>query len=155
MSIYQPLQRADGRWDYTCTNDAGTFPIGYCTENIYALPWERLPVILQYAYGDEIRWNQEQAKHLPRAENYHTEGHATAEEAIACYRRHEVLELTRKYEDSHSQERCHVCSEWTQQRVEIGTFGHYAICPFCQTVENFLLLHVPPCPKDVLAAEGA
>lgn len=33
MSTYQPLQRKNGtpgRWDMTCTNGAGTFPVGYC-----------------------------------------------------------------------------------------------------------------------------
>ena len=35
MSTYQPLQRKNddgtpGRWDMTCTNGAGTYPVGYC-----------------------------------------------------------------------------------------------------------------------------
>lgn len=35
MAMYQPLQRKNddgtrGRWDMTCTDGSGTYPIGYC-----------------------------------------------------------------------------------------------------------------------------
>lgn len=43
MARYQPLQRKDGRFDYTCTNDAGTFPLGFCmaagAKPFYSLPF--------------------------------------------------------------------------------------------------------------------
>jgi hypothetical protein len=147
MAWYRPLQRVDGRWDYTCTNDAGTFPIGYCirsgTKAFYSLSFEELSPIVREMYRDEAHWEAEKAKHAPRLHHYHGDGHATAKEAEACYRLHGVLETTQRRDSKDSQKKCGICGEWTQKRALIGSGIHreYSVCEGCDTEENLLKLH--------------
>src|SRR5438045_2364290 len=82
MAYYGPLQRKDGRWDYTCTNGAGTFPIGYCSAYRELTPDGGL-------FPKEM-CDRENARILPFKDKYHGDGHATSEEAMACYRVHEL-----------------------------------------------------------------
>jgi hypothetical protein len=146
MAFYRPLQRTDGRFDYVCTNSAGTFAIGYCFNGdipFYASEWEGLSDVVKSLYGSRERWEDEKARHAPRIHEYHNTGHDTAEEAIACYRRYEVLEHTLRREDKNSKEKCAVCGEWTQHRVMVGTdvSREYAICVPCDSDAIVLNVH--------------
>lgn len=147
MAYYRPLQRKDGRWDYTCTNGAGTFPIGYCFNGekpFYALDWDELSDIVKSLYRDREHWEDEKAKRAPRLHEYHNTGHETAEEAIACYRRYEALEHSRRREDEKAQKQCVVCGQWTQHRVLVGTEipREYAICVPCDVDDAVLTVHL-------------
>lgn len=126
MAFYQPLQRADdSRWRYTCTNGGGTFPVGYCAG---------------FPNFDGVTWIGEQmiaaalAKAEPHREKYHCDGHATAEEAVACYRRYQ-LDLESRFDCQHSdkQERCLECQAWTQGFALIGQ-SH--VIPLCDEHRN-------------------
>lgn len=148
MAWYRPLQRRDGRWDYVCTNSAGTFAIGYCFNGekpFYSLTWDELADVVKDLYGnDPARWEEEKAKHAPRLANYHNTGHATAEEACECYRRYDVLEHSHRHDDEDAQKKCAICGEWTMHRVTVGTTlcAEYAICAKCDTEDNVLGLHL-------------
>ena len=151
MTFYRPLQRKDGRWDYTCTNSAGTFAIGYCFNGqkpFYASDWSELSEVVKSLYGnDPERWEAEKAKRAARIGNYHNTGHETAEEAIACYRRYEVLEHSHRHENEKEQQQCRLCGSWTQHRVTVGTSlsREYAVCVPCDTApdaeDKLLALH--------------
>lgn len=98
MAYFTARQRTDRRWDYTCQNGAGTFPIGYCS-------------------GPEF------AKYDKTSENsrrYHDDGHATAAEAHACHRQYELDQHVSFHEREDTQKKCLVCGAWTTKRVLIG-----------------------------------
>ena len=85
MAYFTPLQRNDGRWDYTCTNGAGTFPLGYCSGYRELLDSGVIKGMFTQAMLD-----RENARTAPFQEKYHTTGHATAAEATNCYRQHQL-----------------------------------------------------------------
>ena len=82
MNYYQPLQRIDGRWDYTRTNDRYVVPIGYCRE------YNPFTVGLTLQSQKEVdRLNAEYGRFKDK---YHTNGHAASEEACNCYREYQL-----------------------------------------------------------------
>lgn len=106
MAAYRPLQRQDGRWDYTCTNDAGTFPLGYCHE------W------VEFSVDDHLTrevCDVENSRTAPFRIKYHATGHRTAEQAVACYREYQIDQLLKfeAGEGSKEQRCCEACDEWT------------------------------------------
>lgn len=109
MAYYAPLQRKDGRWDYTCTNGAGTFSLGYCSG------YRELTVEdLRGAFTPEMV-ARENDRHRPFKDKYHDSGHATADEAMACYRTYQLdqqLEFSPN-DDGDEQRKCQVCGTWT------------------------------------------
>jgi hypothetical protein len=148
MAWYRPLQRTDGRWDYVCTNSSGTFPIGYCMFSgdapFYSKSFAELGPIVRQIYRDEAHWEAEKDKRAASLHRYHNGGHATPEEAIACYRQYEVLEHSTRGEDQSAQEKCGICLEWTQGRVLVGSEfpRDYPICDGCYSNDNVLKLHL-------------
>jgi hypothetical protein len=108
MAYFSARQRTDGRWDYTCQNGAGVFPIGYCAG----------PDFAQYDKTGEY------------AAKYHDDGHATAEEADACHRAHELEQQVSRRESADTQKKCLVCEAWTTKRVLVGQgfAREYALC---------------------------
>lgn len=155
MAIYQPLQRTDGRFDYTCTNDAGTFPVGFCMSKgrapFYSLPYSEVSDVVRNLYETEERWEAEKARHAPHLHRYHDDGHATADEAIGCYRLYEVLECCHRIVDDENQRKCGICGKWTQHLALIGhVIPHeYACCEECGTFDNLMKLHMQ---RDKVAA---
>lgn len=144
MAWYRPLQRKDGRFDYVCTNGAGTFAIGYCFNGekpFFALSWNELSDVVKSMYRDQEHWDFEKAKHAERLHEYHNNGHETAEEAIQCYARYEVLEHSFRHEDKEAMKKCAVCDIWTKHRVLVGQSREYVICLPCDSEEAILKLH--------------
>lgn len=94
-------------------------------------------------YGDEQRWEVEKAKYADHLHRYHDNGHASAEDAEACYRLYEVLLHSRRRIDDGVQLKCAACGAWTQARVLVGNAipYEYAICATCDTHENVLAAH--------------
>ena len=132
MNYYGPRQReSDGRFDYTVANRrSGTRAIGYCTE-FRLVGAESLP--------EEIiaQANARIEKHKAK---YHTDGHATADEACACYKEY----LLDCWEDEFAhrgadrwkgaQHQCRECKEWTQEFVQVNHLP-IDLCPTCQRRE--------------------
>lgn len=147
MAWYQPLERKDGGFDYTCTNGAGTFPIGFCmslgARPFYSLPYSDISDVVKGLYRDEAHWEAEKTKYAAHLHRYHDHGHATAEEASACYRLFEVLLHSRRRTDESVQLKCGTCGNWTQSRVLVGSEipYEYAVCTTCDTEDNILRLH--------------
>ena len=108
MAYYTARQRTDGRWDYTCQNSAGTYPIGYCA-------------------GPRFAKYDKTAEH---AADYHDDGHATAAEAYACHRKHELDQHVLFHEREDTQKKCLICGEWTTKRALVGGEFHkeYELC---------------------------
>lgn len=76
MNYYRAAQRhSDKRWDFVKSRDKDTWPVGYCR----AKPDTSKPV------GGEPWPESEVASIEKNAAKYHTDGHATQEEAEACY----------------------------------------------------------------------
>ena len=101
MAVFQPMQRsADMRWDMTCTNSAGTFAIGYCSHA---------------------------GAHVDAP--YHDDGHATADEAAACYARYQAEREMKFGERPDTQKKCVICEAWTTKRCVVGhAFGQEFAC---------------------------
>lgn len=132
MNYYGARQReSGGRWDYTRANRrSGTYAIGYCAG---FRPLDATIVPAEMAQ-QENEWVE---KH--RAQ-YHTDGHATADEARACYKTY----LLDRWEDDHArrgshrwsgaQHQCKECKAWTQEFVEV-THVPIVLCTAHQTRE--------------------
>lgn len=105
MNTYQALQRAsDGRWDFTCNGH----PAGYCR------PYREWWLKDGELRTDMLISPQSIEDYKSTEHKHHGDGHATAEEAAACYREYLLdhkLQLMRK--DSGSQRKCKVCGKWT------------------------------------------
>lgn len=112
MNYYAARQReSDKRWDYTCMNDKVVWPIGYCRpyKDLEGDPWVGQMVNPEYL---------EKARSF--AHKHHDTGHATAEEAQACYREYQLdqhLDLHRKHLDT--QFKCLICGEYTEEFAEV------------------------------------
>lgn len=120
MNYYAARQREkDKRWDYTVMNDHVVHPVGYCR------PYRDLE-------GDPIVGLTVTPEYLIKvrafANKHHSEGHATPEEAQACYREYlldQHLELHRKHLDA--QFKCLVCGTYTEEYAEIDHVT-YVLC---------------------------
>lgn len=129
MRHYSARQRqSDGRWDYTC----GSRPVGYCCE---FKPIAEDGTILPAEHARQ--WN---AKIAPLAGNFHTDGHATEEEACECYKRYildvDLRLMPEEPKDASSQHRCQVCKEFTACYAMVGCYRMFNLCPTHQTREE-------------------
>jgi hypothetical protein len=111
MKYTEARQRDDGRWEYCCRQGGRFLPVGYCAGFD--------PRVAQAAdYG---------------AENealFHRDGHATRQEAEACYRNYELNHvLALDGPDSLEARRCEVpcCDAMTHG---LATLGHqrFSLC---------------------------
>lgn len=74
------------------------------------------------------------------------EGHATAEEAVRCYRELELDQLVAR-EHPDEQKRCVVCGVWTTTRAVIDQgdlYRQYVACPEHATREHIGPIHLAP-----------
>jgi hypothetical protein len=112
VNYYEPLQRkTDQRWDFT----KNVYPTGYCAG------WREWKPLEIYDDAHNAHWKQEwETKILPHKDRYHSDGHATAEEAAECYKQYLLdrrLSLNRK--SSNSMHKCKICGEFTQLFAEL------------------------------------
>lgn len=114
MRHTRALQRqSDGRWDMATTAGGQSYGVGFCGGKL--VTYGLAPV----SDGD-----------------YHTDGHATKEEAEDCYRRYlATTAILGMFEDT--QMRCKVCEAWTQHYAQIQDTV-YTLCPDHQTYEDVL-----------------
>jgi len=135
-AYYQPLQRErDKRWDMTrSTGSSGPHPIGYCCG------WhEPAREVLEKTWGpnghmvDAVLRDYDRLR--PFKDKYHEDGHATAEEASACwddYRLDNELEFTTSVD---TMKKCGCCGAWTPT---VGYFrgAFYEETPLCSQHTN-------------------
>lgn len=137
MNWYAARQRKDQRWDYTCQNSSGVFPMGYCagwrettTEDIAARP--ELAAVADHILAD-------QEKRRPHRAKYHTDGHASEEEACACWKRYQLdneLRLHDPPKDPDTLHRCAAdCGIFTAGLAEVGEHWHRHLCDEHRTRE--------------------
>lgn len=128
--IYHVLQRdSDKRWDMTVSSDeeGWVHPIGYCAG---WFDWDDERHAQRH--GDEFvrRAKEDQQKLLPFKGGFHRDGHATSEEAEACWKKYE-LDVELEFRDSSSeQKKCQVCDAWTTRYAELGHAFHrrFVLC---------------------------
>jgi hypothetical protein len=128
--IYQVLQRgSDKRWDMTVSSDeeGWVHPVGYCAG---WFDWDDEKYIQRHGVDFVERAKEEQNRLLPFKGSYHRDGHATSEEAEACWKRFE-LDVELKFVDSSSeQKKCQICDVWTTRYAEVGQFHRrFVLCP--------------------------
>ncbi len=78
MNHYHARVRTDGRFEFACEGRAGVRPVGYCA------PHQTLTAAECDAQGIPRAYGTPPPSDLP--ERHHADGHATAAEAVACYR---------------------------------------------------------------------
>lgn len=139
-------RESDKRWDYTSENDGRVHATGYCagvahcktcgTETFY----EPGKGFTRCTSKD----GQHDGEHLDRAP-YHTTGHATAEEACACYRVYLLDTQLRLYDPKDAPKppttlhRCQApdgCPEFTAGLAEVGNGDHWRLCDAHRTRET-------------------
>ncbi len=132
MRHYSAKQRqSDGRWDYTCDNR----PEGYCGAFERFWPEDASPEIPGYA--------EARADALAHRDKYHTDGHATAQEACECYKRYLLDNRTRFHVMSDQMRKCAACGAWTDRYAQVGGYQIFALCEsHCQAATLASLLTV-------------
>jgi hypothetical protein len=99
-------RESDGRWDYTSARDGFAGAIGYCHAFIGL-------------EGQPYASDEEAARHRESAGKYHTDGHATEEEARECYKGYLLDHARYDGRDPNAQHRCKECGEFTQGFAEV------------------------------------
>jgi len=137
--VYQPLQKkSTGRWDYTVSSDeeGWSHATGYCAG------WTHPDEIdaSSEKYGMPKMKQEERERRLQHKDKFHSDGHATAKEALACHREYELDFEIRFFEDKSTQKKCGVCDELTTGRASLGEFRRYVACPEHQTREGIMVL---------------
>ncbi len=129
-TYYEARQRdSDKRWDFTSsTGSGGTCPIGYCAG------WREMTAHDVARFGEgfaQSLHNEIEAKRVHQAK-YHKDGHATAEEACACYREWELDNdlkfFTKPIEEAKELHRCAECQEFTAGLACLGQHRNWYLC---------------------------
>lgn len=128
MNYLSAMHRYDGRWDFTINGH----PTGYCTdfpptENKYNI----------------LGWEEHLAKCEVNRHKYHTDGHATKEEACACFLEYELDNRWREWESSSQQQKCRECGCWTTHIIQLGSYAMYSLCIEHATKDIVRKLHGP------------
>lgn len=138
MNYYSARKRStDGKFDFTCENGTGAFPVGYC--HAFWRYWEaksyRGPKLSPEQIEAETRF----------MEKYHDSGHDTPEEAEACYKDYLLdHELKLNLKASDQQRKCRVCKEFTEFYAMIGTASLFFLCLEHNNREQVSLLYDRP-----------
>jgi hypothetical protein len=138
MNYYQARQRkVDNRWDYSCRNDDRIWPVGYCAK--YRDPEEMASDLVPI-----LMWRKDEIERIRATKDkYHTDGHATAEEACECYRQYLLdHKLRLDGESKDTWHKCLVCETLTNHFAEIE-MQVYVLCDKYRTREEVEKLFGP------------
>jgi hypothetical protein len=129
VNYYAARQRlSDGRWNYTMTNDGRTQAVGYCC----AYRPFGADDLLAIFCGDAGRMAQENEEHGRHAGKYHSDGHASSEEACDCYRKYLLDHQSRLHalckDDAEELHRCAICNDWCANMGKVGHLSHWFLC---------------------------
>lgn len=119
---------ADQRWDFTRQG----YPTGYCG----GFPKSDNPHNI-HGYEEWV------ASCEPYRHKFHTDGHATKEEACDCYLEYELDFHLRESESSNEQHKCQECGIWTTHIVCLGGYSIYYLCSEHATRDIVKKLHGP------------
>lgn len=135
MNYYAARQRGgNGRFDYTRMNDGVVVPVGYCLPYRpfeYNQPW----IVPQVAE----QLNKQEAQFVFK---YHDDGHATAEEACACYLDYLLDHSLSLMLQGTDRRRCAVCGEPTLLTARLD-MSSWSLCQQHNTRDNVARLHGP------------
>lgn len=124
-------RKSDGRWDYTYNGHAW----GYCRA------WE--PLTPNGVLTQDL-CDQHNTKMEPFLAKFHSDGHATKEEACHCYKEYLLdthLFLPAKEPENPSQAfKCKVCGVWTACMAQVGSYQIFHLCPEHSTREHVAAL---------------
>ena len=131
--IHMPRQRqSDGRWDYTVSSDEE----GWAHASGYCVGWEDPEVTnakLKERFGDHYLMRPDEIeKKLLFKDKFHSDGHATAEEAEECHRQYELDFEVRVHTSPDTQKKCAICEAWTSDQVVVGEFRFFSLCSMHQ-----------------------
>lgn len=134
--IYQPSQRqSDKRWDMTVGSDeeGWVHAIGYCAgwHDWTEEEAKRIGFSLESCLKD-------QAPMVPHKAKFHRDGHATSEEASACWDAY-VLDTELEFRDLTDEKRpCCVCGDFTGHVADLGREfpRRWFLCPTHGTREE-------------------
>jgi hypothetical protein len=126
MRHYQACQRkSDGRWDFVQSRGSEEpRPVGYCRPAMTEADYEYLEKHLNYTTPTADR-----ERHAATAHKHHLDGHATKEEACACYHEYQLdhsLQLDREMSDQ--QQKCRKCQAWTSKYAMLGESKILVLC---------------------------
>lgn len=118
---YQPLQRqSDKRWDYTSSSGSSSYPIGYCGGWKEYTPEELADIDAKLGEGFSERLIKERDRNVAFKHKFHKDGHATSEEACACYKQY-VFECEREqYIEKSIAHKCAECGVWMSNITQFG-----------------------------------
>lgn len=117
MNYFEPRQRKTTmRWDFTCLNDGRVWPVGYCDGDFDKVRERILKCDILPNREAEV------TKLQKFASKYHSNGHATFEEAVECYRQYQLDQHLRlnKQENPSELRKCAVCDAWTGHEADIS-----------------------------------
>ena len=155
-TYHQALQReSDKRWDFTSsTGSSSAYPIGYCAGwKEPPGPEEAAKLDARLGRGFSERLTKEIEAKREHQAKYHTDGHATAAEADACFRRYELDQelqfFTMPVEKAETLHRCQApeCKEFTAGLASLGQHRHFYLCDAHRNRDTVELLITK---KDVL-----
>jgi hypothetical protein len=130
-TYYQALQRkSDQRYDYTSsTGSTQPHPIGYCAG------WKEMSDYGTAAWDKNLKESLERdiEEKRPFKDKFHSDGHATAAEAEACYRQYELDHQLRLHEAPAEPDQLHRCKadgckEFTAGVAFLGNHRHFYLC---------------------------
>jgi hypothetical protein len=127
--IHSPQQRvSDSRWDYTISSDEERWvhPTGYCAG--WRSPEESEETLKKYFGNDYTIPAEERERTLRHKDKFHSDGHATAEEAVECHRQYELDFETRSHHYENVQHKCQECGDWTHTEMSVGQFFRWWLC---------------------------
>ena len=139
MNYLQARQReVEGRWDYTCMNDGRIWPVGYCAG------WRDWTDAQREQFGAAFVERAE-AESAPFRDKYHRDGHATRDEAYACYTTYMLDQRTRldqiREDDAHPRCAAEGCVRLSSATVSIGGWPRFSVCSAHQTRETLESLY--------------
>ena len=125
------LRWGNGGWQCWSYNVAHSKLLGYCCqhriylENVGGPTWEELQRMPGAAHflpyvGPPETWDRDRLTRLRFRHKYHWEGHATEQEAIACYRRF-LFDQSKSFILGDTEQACSGCGRPTRQRVDFDS----------------------------------
>lgn len=132
MRYYKARALCGGRgWHFTVLRDDDVTPVGYCSGT----------PILQYMATEAARddaigemYRAELRKLEPHRHKFHDHSHATAEEALACYRQY-ALDVLFSFSTAKPLDECAECGKVTDGVAMLEGWVRLALCADHQTRE--------------------
>lgn len=135
--IHSPRQRqSDMRWDFTVSSDEE----GWAHATGYCVGWKDPDDSnreLKEKFGDNYLIRPDEAAKMRQFQSkYHSDGHATSQEASECHDEYELDFELRFHENPDEMLKCACCGDFTTGRATLGQFNRYTLCQQHQTRDD-------------------